>query len=166
MKIILFSLLAAITVFACNNGRSEKPLPGALTIASGKTDTSGLVHFPGTSVYIQLPDSFSWNESAMGFYKEEDGSILKHDAFKTMRYAAKMPVGETMGTLTKKEPITISGYNGELKTYKQGSTGIQLELSLGDNTFMEFFEATYFSYREKTERDILYALKTIQIKKK
>jgi len=166
MKILLFSILASISGFACNNGMTEKQVPGTVTIASNNTDTTKLDNFPGTSVYIQLPDSFSWSETAMGFYKEGDGSVLKHDAFKTMRYAAKMPVGETMGTLTKKEPITISGYKGKLKTYVIGSTGIQLELTFGDNTFMEFIEATYFSYREQTGKDILSALKTIQIKKK
>jgi hypothetical protein len=166
MKILLYPILASITGIACNNGRTEKQVPGTITIASNNPDTTKLDNFPGTSVYIQLPDSFSWSETAMGFYKEGDGSVLKHDVFKTMRYAAKMPVGETMGTLTKKEPITISGYKGELKTYVLGSTGIQMELSFGDNTFMEFIEATCFSYREKTEKDILTALNSIQIKKK
>jgi hypothetical protein len=166
MNLLLCTILAALTALACKNGKAEQKQTGTDTTAISKKDTVKLANFPGTAVYIQLPNGFAWSDPAMGFYKEEDGSVIKHDAFKTMRYAAKMPVGETMGSLTNKQPIMISGYKGELKTFLQGSTGIQLELSFGDNTFMEFIEATYFSHREQTGKDILSALKTIQVKSK
>ena len=58
------------------------------------------------------------------------------------------------------------GYTGEIKTYQIGSTGIKLELSFGDNAFMEFIEASYFSHQEQTGKEILGALKSIQVKKK
>ena len=82
-----------------------------------------------------------------------------------MRYAANMSAEETMGSLINQQPITIYGYKGLIKTYQQGSTGIQLDLSFGDASFMEFVEATYFSHQEQTAKDILAALKTIQVKK-
>ena len=83
-----------------------------------------------------------------------------------MRYAANMPVEESIGSLTNRQPITISGYNGEIKTYQLSSTGFKIALSFGAATFTEFIEATYFTSQEQTEKDILSALKTIQVKKK
>lgn len=41
-----------------------------------------MASFPGTAIYIQLPKGFVWNETAMGFYKEEDGSVIKYNEFK------------------------------------------------------------------------------------
>lgn len=166
MKLIFYSFLIVHTTFACNNGKVEKQKPVADRIAVSKKDTSKLSNFPGTSIYIHLPKGFAWNETAMGFYKEEDGSEIKYDEFKTMRYAANMPVDESMGSLTKQQPITISGYKGEIKTYGDGQTFTKFVLSFGDETSMEFIEATYFSHREQTGNDILAALKTIQVKKK
>lgn len=153
MKFLFCLLLSMKIITGCKDSKAEQQYAAALT------------NFPGTDIYIQLPKGFVWNETAMGFYKEADGSTIKHDEFKTMRYAAKIPVEETMGSLTTQQPIMISGYQGELKTYLQGSTGIQLELSFGSTAFMEFIEATYFSLPEQTGKDILAALKTIQVKK-
>ena len=165
MKTVFYSFLIVLTVVACNNGKAEKQQPGTATIKANKIDTAKLANIPGTSVYIQLPEGFVWNETAMGFYKEEDGSLIKYDEFKKMRYAANMPVEEAIGSLINRQPIAISGYKGEIKIYEEGSTGIKLELSFGDNSFMEFIEATYFSNQEQTGKDILAALKTIQVKK-
>lgn len=166
MKQLFYSFLIVLTAMACKNGKAEKQQSGTDIITASNTDTAKLANFPGTSVYLQLPEGFVWNETAMGFYKEEDGSEIKYDEFKKMRYAAKMPVEETMGSLTNQQPITISGYTGEIKTYQIGSTGIKLELSFGDNAFMEFIEASYFSHQEQTGKEILGALKSIQVKKK
>lgn len=166
MNLLLCTILAALTALACKNGKVEQKKTSTDAITLSKKDTTNLANFPSTSIYIQLPKGFAWSDPAIGFYKEEDGSVIKHDAFKTMRYAANMPVEETMGSLTNQQPLMISGYKGELKTYQQGSTGILQELSFGDNTFKEFIEATYFSHQEQTGKDILTAMKTIQIKKK
>ncbi len=165
MKLLFYSFLISIATIACNNGKAEKQETISDKIAVSQNDTGKLANFPGTPVYIQLPKGFVWNETAMGFYKEEDGSKINYDEFKKIRYAANMPVEETMGSLTNQQPLMISGYKGELKTYQPGSTGILLELSFGDNTFKEFIEAKYFSHREQTGKDILTALKNIQVKK-
>ncbi len=166
MKTVIYFFLTVATVVACNNGKVEKQQPGTNNIARSKNDTARLSNFPGTSIYIQLPNGFAWNETAMSFYKEEDGSVIKYDEFKTMRFAANMPVEEMFGSPTNRQPITVSGYKGEIKTYQQGSTGIVLELSFGDDTFMKFIEASYFSHQKETEKDVLNALKSIQVKNK
>lgn len=166
MKSVFYLFLIVLTIVACNNGKAEKQQAGADTISGSKNDTTRVVNFPGSSVYIQLPEGFVWNEIAMGFVKEEDGSIIKYDEFKKMRYAANMPVEETMGKLTNQQPVIINGYKGEIKTYEEGSTSIKLALSFGDNSFKEFIEASYFSNREQTGKGIAAALKTIQVKKK
>ncbi len=143
--------------------KSKKNTAG---IAANKNDTARLTNFPKTDIYIQLPAGFTWDETASGFYRDKDGSVIRYDEFKTMRYAANMPVEESIGSLTNRQPITISGYNGEIKTYQLSSTGFKIELSFGAATFTEFIEATYFTSQEQTEKDILSALKTIQVKKK
>jgi hypothetical protein len=165
MKILFYTFLLAGIILACKNSKAEKQSDGNNKTES-KADTARMASFPGTAIYIQLPKGFVWNETAMGFYKEEDGSVIKYNEFKKMRYAANMSAEETMGSLINQQPITINGYKGVIKTYQQGSTGIQLDLSFGDASFMEFVEATYFSHQEQTAKDILAALKTIQIKKK
>jgi len=166
MKQFFYSFFISMAAVACNNGKAEKNQFLSEKIPVRMNDTGKLSNFPGTSIYIQLPKGFTWNETAMGFLKEEDGSVIKCDKFKKMRYEANMPVEETMGSLVNQQPITINGYKGEIKTYEQGSTSIKLDLSFGDNSFMEFIEATYFSHREQIGNDILAALKTIQVKKK
>jgi hypothetical protein len=164
MKLLFYSFLISMAAVACNNGKAEKNQTPSEIIPASMKDTGKLTNFPGTYVYITLPEGFIWNETAMGFLKEEDGSVIKCDKFKKMRYEANMPIEETMGSLVNQQPITINGYKGEIKTYEQGSTSIKLDLSFGDNSFMEFIEATYFSHREQTGKDILAALKTIQVK--
>ena len=153
MKIFLSLFLLMITITGCKDSKSEKQ------------HTTEFTNFPGTDIYIQLPKGFAWNETAMGFYKDEVGSIIKYDEFKTMRYAANMPVEESMGTIIKQEPINVSRYKGEIKTYQDGSTGIKLVLSFGDSTFMKFIEATYFTKQEQSGKEVLAALKTIEFKK-
>ena len=166
MKLLFYSFLISIASVSCNNGKAEKHQSPSEKIPVSMKDTGKLTNFPGTFIYIQLPKGFIWNETAVGFLKEEDGSVIKCDKFKKMRYEANMPVEETMGSLVNRQPITINGYKGEIKTYEQGSTSIKLDLSFGDNSFMEFIEAAYFSHREQIGNDILAALKTIQVKKK
>ena len=165
MKQLFYSFLLIITVVACYNGKAEKKKTTADNIAISKVDTDKMANFPGTAIYIELPKGFVWNETAMGFYRDEDGSVIKYDEFKTMRYAANMPVEESAGSLTNRQPIIISGFKGELKTYQEGSTGIKLSLYFGDNTFMNFIEGSYFNSRVQTEKEILAAFKTIQVKK-
>ena len=166
MKLLFYLFLIALTVVACNNGKAEKQPTTGDNIAAGKIDTTKMANFPGTAVYIQLPNGFEWNETAMGFYKEEDGSEIKYDESKKIRYAANMPVEETMGSLVNQQSLTIDGYKGGVKTYQDGRTFTRLSLVFGDSTFVEFIEASYFSHREQTGKDILAALKTIQLKKK
>ncbi len=165
MKQLLYSFLLTIIAIACNNGNAEKKKTAINNSAISKMDTGKMANFPGTRIYIELPKGFVWNETAIGFYRDEDGSIIKYDEFKTMRYAANMPVEESVGSLTNRQPIIISGFNGELKTYQQGSTGIKLSLSFGDNTFMKFIEGSYFSHREQTRKDILASFETVVYKK-
>lgn len=164
MQMQIFSGETQESLFAKFKSEAEKQSDGNNKTES-KADTARMASFPGTAIYIQLPKGFVWNETAMGFYKEEDGSVIKYNEFKKMRYAANMSAEETMGSLINQQPITINGYKGVIKTYQQGSTGIQLDLSFGDASFMEFVEATYFSHQEQTAKDILAALKTIQVKK-
>lgn len=165
MKLLFYSFLISIAALACNNGKEEKQQTISDKITVSQIDTGKLANFPGTPVYIQLPKGFVWNETAMGFYKEEDGSKINYDEFKKMRYAANMPVEETMGSLTKQQLIIIEDYKGEIKTYEQDSTGTKLVLSFSDNTEMHFIEATWFSHQEQTGKEILAALKSILIKK-
>jgi hypothetical protein len=166
MKQFFYSFLISIASVSCNNGKTEKHQSLSEKTPVSMKDTGKPSNFPGTSIYIQLPKGFTWNETAMGFLKEEDGSVIKCDKFKKMRYEANMPVEETMGSLVNQQPITINGYKGEIKTYEQGSTSIKLDLSFGDNSFMEFIEATYFAHREQTGKEILAAFKTIEVRKK
>ena len=156
MKIkFLFCLLLSMTIITgCKDSKAEQQKSAELT------------KFPGTDLYIQLPKGFVWNETAGGFVKDEDGSVISYDEFKTMRYAANMPVEETMGTLISQQPITVSGYKGEVKTYEEWSSHFKLVLSFGDDTFMKFIVATYFTKKEQSGKDVLAALKTIQLKKK
>ena len=161
MKLLFYSLLITITVVACNNGKTEKQKTITDNAANSKIDTGKMTNFPGTTIYIELPKGFAWNETVTGFYKEDDGSVIKYDEFKTMRYSASMPVEETKGSLTKRQPITVSGYKGEIKTYQQSSTSVKLELSFGDNTFMEFVGGSYFSNNYQIGKDILAAFETL-----
>jgi hypothetical protein len=156
MKQLFYTFLLTITVIACSNGKAEKN-----KIAIGE-----LAKFPGTAIYIELPKGFAWNETAMGFYRDEDGSVIKYDEFKTMRYAANMRQEETIGTLINHQPIIVSGYKGEIKTYEEWSSHFKLVLSFGDSTFMKFIEASYFTKKEQSGKDVLAALKTIQLRKK
>ncbi len=161
MKLFICLLLITITVVACNNGKVKKQENSTDTVAISK-----IANFPGTIIYIELPKGFAWDETALGFYRDEDGSVIRYDEFKTKQYAANMPVEERIGSLTNRQPITVSGYKGEIKTYQVGNTSVKIELSFGDDTFMEFIEATYFTSQEQTEKDILSSLKTIEVKKK
>lgn len=165
MKFIFCFLPAMISIAGCKDSRAEQQPGSGATVSENKNNFADTAaNFPGTTIYIQLPDGFLWNETAMGFYKEEDGSVIKYDEFKTMRYAAKMPVKETMGSFVQKELITISGYKGALTTYQDGQNLTRLQLSFGDDTFKKFIEATYFSTREQTGKEIVTALRNIKVK--
>ncbi len=165
MKLLFYTLLITLTIVSCNNGKVEKQNTISDTIATSKTDTGTVANFPGTAIYIELPKGFVWDETAMGFYRKEDGSVIRYNEFKTLRYAANMPVDDRMGSLTNQQPISVSGYKGEMKTYQLSNTGVKLELSFGDDT-LKFIESTYSTIREQTENEILAALKTLQVKNK
>lgn len=158
LPIIFFSLFI---IAGCLQSKSQKEL-----LNKNNTATDKLSNFPGTGIYILLPDGFIYNETAGGFVKDADGSVIKYDAFKKLRYDGNMPMDVNQGTVIKEESINISGYNGKIITHKEGETNFRYELSFGDDTFMEFIEATYFSRREQTGKYILAALETIVYKKK
>jgi hypothetical protein len=164
MKLLFYFFFIAVSIASCNNGKGEQQNAIIDTIATSKTDTGTIASFPGSAIYIKLPKGFVWDETAMGFYRDADGSVIRYDEFKTIRHAANMPVDDRMGSLTNRQPVTVSGYKGEMKTYQLSNTGFKLELSFGDDT-LRFIESTYFTVREETETEILAALKTIQIKK-
>ncbi|MEN9550034.1 MAG: hypothetical protein RIR12_2625 [Bacteroidota bacterium] len=155
-------LTIALIAFACNAGKADHSSKKNAQQQVNKTDTTRLVNFPKTHIYIKLPNGYQWSDAATGFYRDADGGIIKYDEFKTMRYAAQMPVEETGNTLVNQKAVTISGYSGIIKTYENGSTGKKLILSFGDNTFMDFIEASYFTNSTAAEEEILKALQTIK----
>lgn len=153
MKTLIYLLIAMTTITSCKERKAEKEPDIQYT------------NFPGTDIYIQLPKGFAWLESAMGFVKDEDGSVINYDEFKTIQSKANMPVEETVATFIKERPVIISGNKGKIKTYQLGSTGIQLELSFTNGEFMEYIAASYFSNRVETGKEIEVALENIQIRK-
>jgi hypothetical protein len=158
-----FNILSiALVAFACNTGKADVSSQKHNQQQANKTDTTRPVNFPGTNIYIKLPNGYQWSDAATGFYREEDGGIIKYDEFKTMRYAAQMPVEETGNAPVKQQAVTISGYSGIIKMYENGSTGKKLILSFGDNTFMDFIEGSCFTRNKEAEKEILEALQSIR----
>lgn len=162
MNIKLLPLLLSIFIIgSCQESKSQKE-------PNGKTNTLTDKHsnFPGTGIYILLPEGFAYNTTASGFVKDADGSVLKYDEFKKLRYDAKMPLEEKDKNILQEQKVNISGYEGKIITYKEGETFIHYELSFGNESFREFIEAVIFPKNKETGKDILTALTTIVYQKK
>lgn len=162
MKRCINILSIVIIAFACNSGKADVSSKKYNPLQANKTDTTRSVNFPGTNIYIKLPNGYQWSDRVIGFYRNEDGGIIKYDEFKTKRYAAQMPVEETENAPVNQQTVTISGYSGIIKTYENGSTGKKLILSFGDNTFMDFIEGSCFTRSKEAEKEILEALQSIR----
>jgi hypothetical protein len=161
MRIKLISSLLVLLIAGptCKNSQADTS-PSETKNSRAQQYTN----FPGTAVYIQLPNGFAWNETAMGFVNDENGAAINYDAFRKLRHNSGMPVVE-IAPASKEQTVTISGNAGTIKTFADGSTGARLLLSFGRPDSMEFIEATFFTKNKETAGEIMAALQSVMVKK-